>query len=933
MTFPQMPLPLQVDLCLDGSTWTDITSDVRKEQQIKISRGRSDWGQQVDYSRCALTLGNADGRYSPRNPAGPYYGKIGRNTPLRVSVNTGSVALDLPGATGDYASTPDATALDITGDIDIRIDATLANWVLAEYPSSGQASYPRTELIGKFSANQRSYAMSIIQGRPYLEWSVDGSNSIAAWCLTGLPLTTSGRLALRATLDVDNGAGGWTATFYTASSINGSWVQLGNPVVSSSGTTSIFSGTSSLKIGDATHLAFNPAMGRVHAAQVYNGIGGTLVANPDFTAQTSGATSFTDSTSKTWSTSGNTQITNRKTRFVGEVASWTPQWDTGGFDPVVAVDAAGVMRRLGVGNVPTKSPMYREFTTAGRMGVGIVAYWPMEDGADSTSLASAYGHQPAVFTAGVSLAAYSGWVASDSIPTLTTGSLRATMPSYTLDSVSTGSVGFFANIPAAGVLSTQRLMSCTTTGSATTWSVWLNISGNLAVRAYDTDGTQLFDSGFDTNVINGLDKYVILAQAQNGANVIWSLTVVDIAGSMLTAIPNNSVQSFQLTGTLTTATTGRVTQVQFGQDAGMNGAAIGHLALGATAAAFTASIGVLVGWNAEDAASRTARIGAEENINSYPTAPGDEQCGVQPRDSALSIMRSAGDVDSGILAELRGRLGLRYVTRASMYNQPAALTLNYQGDDGLVAPVEPTDDDQGITNDVTVQRTSGSSAHVTLSTGALSTQVPPNGIGLYDTSSTLNLLDDTQPINHAGWLLHVGSWDETRYPVITVNLATAPASIESAAAVDTGSRVQITNPPGWLPPDTIDLLVQGYAETLDQFTWTLAYNCTPYGPFRVAYESDGRVDTAGSQLAVAMTSTATTASVSTTSGARWVDSAAYPAEFPFDITVGGERMRVTAITGTTSPQTFTVTRSTNGVVKAQAANADVRLADPAIIAL
>ncbi|WP_199572764.1 hypothetical protein [Streptomyces murinus] len=933
MTFPQTPLPLQVDLCLDGSTWTDITSDVRAEQQIKITRGRSDWGQQVDYSRCQLTLSNADGRYSPRNPSGPYYGQIGRNTPLRVSVNTGSVALDLPGGAGDYASTPDAAALDITGDLDIRIDASLANWILASYPSSGQPTYPRTELIGKFASTQRSYALSIIQGRPYLEWSVSGSTSIAAWCLTGLPLTTSGRLALRATLDVDNGAGGWTATFYTAPSINGSWTQLGNPIVSSSGATSIFSGSSTLKIGDATHLTFSPAMGRVHAAQVYNGINGTLVANPDFTAQTSGATSFTDSTGKVWSLSGNTQITNRKTRFVGEIASWTPQWDTGGFDPIVAVEAAGVMRRLGIGTVPTKSPMYREFTTAGRMGIGIVAYWPMEDGADSTTLASAYGHQPATFTAGVSLASYSGWAASDPIPTLTSGSLRAMMPPYTLDSVSTGSVGFFASVPAAGVLSTQRLMSCTTTGTATTWSVWLNTSGNLAVRAYDGDGTQLFDSGFDTNVINGLDKYVILAMAQSGTNVSWYLEVADITGSMPTAIPGNAPVQFELTGTLTTATTGRITQVQFGQDAGMNGTAIGHLAIGSTTAAFTASVGAIVGWNAEDAASRTARIGAEENLNSYPTSPGDEQCGVQPRDGALNIMRSAGDVDSGILAELRSRLGLRYITRASMYNQPAALTLNYQGDDGLVAPLEPTDDDQGITNDVTVQRTSGSSAHVTLSTGALSTQVPPNGIGLYDTSSTLNLLDDTQPINHAGWLLHVGSWDETRFPVITVNLATAPTSIESAAAVDTGSRVQITNPPAWLPPDTIDLLVQGYAETLAQFTWTLAYNCVPYGPFKVAYESDGRVDTAGSQLAAAMTSTATTASMSTTSGTRWVDSAAFPAEFPFDVVIGGERMQVTAITGTTSPQTFTVTRSINGVVKAQSSGADVRLADPAITAL
>ena len=44
-------------------------------------------------------------------------------------------------------------------------------------------------------------------------------------------------------------------------------------------------------------------------------------------------------------------------------------------------------------------------------------------------------------------------------------------------------------------------------------------------------------------------------------------------------------------------------------------------------------------------------------------------------------------------------------------------------------------------------------------------------------------------------------------------------------------------------------------------------------------------------------------------------------------------MTVTDITGTSSPQTFTVTRSVNGVVKAQASGADVRLWFPPILAM
>ena len=54
---------------------------------------------------------------------------------------------------------------------------------------------------------------------------------------------------------------------------------------------------------------------------------------------------------------------------------------------------------------------------------------------------------------------------------------------------------------------------------------------------------------------------------------------------------------------------------------------------------------------------------------------------------------------------------------------------------------------------------------------------------------------------------------------------------------------------------------------------------------------------------------------------------------PFDIRAGGEVMRVEGITGADSPQTFTVTRSVNGVVKPHPVGADVRLAYPMILAL
>ncbi|MFI1472028.1 hypothetical protein [Streptomyces wuyuanensis] len=80
--------PVCVELFVNG-VWVDITAYVLTRdgsQRIEISRGQSDEAGQVERSTCSFELNNRDGRFSPRNPMSPYYGLIGRNSPLRVSV-------------------------------------------------------------------------------------------------------------------------------------------------------------------------------------------------------------------------------------------------------------------------------------------------------------------------------------------------------------------------------------------------------------------------------------------------------------------------------------------------------------------------------------------------------------------------------------------------------------------------------------------------------------------------------------------------------------------------------------------------------------------------------------------------------------------------------------------------------------------------------
>ena len=175
--------------------------------------------------------------------------------------------------------------------------------------------------------------------------------------------------------------------------------------------------------------------------------------------------------------------------------------------------------------------------------------------------------------------------------------------------------------------------------------------------------------------------------------------------------------------------------------------------------------------------------------------------------------------------------------------------------------------------------------------------------------------------------------DKARWPSVTVNLSAIPDVLaDLVKSIDVGEWFVITNMKKAFVYDDVTLIVVGYTETIDPFQHMITFNCMPAEPYTVAEWSTSATvgsfhwDTDGSELNSSATSTTTSLSVKRSTGATslWTtDSNA----FPFDILVGGERMRVTTISSSTSPQTFTVTRAINGVVKAHAAGTDVRLFD------
>lgn len=922
------PLDRRTELQI-GGVWTDVTGDVREKAPIRIERGAKSESAKSAPSKLSLTLNNRHGRYSPRNPLSPYYGLIGRNTPIRVSVKGPESYLALDGTEGSHATTPDAAALDITGDLDLRVEAT-ADWTATRVQT----------LLGKWdsSASQRSYLLFLQAGTLHVWFSTTGADAyFAQRPLPALPR----RAALRATLDANNGAGGWTVRMYWAPAIDDTWTEFAVFTDTSIGPITLHSGTAPLRVAPTSVTispSWRPLNGRVHCAQVRSGINGVLAAELDVRALPEGTTGWTDPVGRVWSLVGSAQISDRQYRFTGEVSTWPTRWDLSGSDVWVTIEGNGVTRRLSQGKKALDSTLRRRIPT----DPDLIAYWPMEDGNDATAAYSPLpGVQP-LTVAGLDFAADDTLGGSAALPKLKNpSSLRGTVPRSTR----TGwQIEFVYYLPAMPAVQTE-ILRVSVAGSVMRTAVVYASTAGVRVEALDGEGSVL--------------AFILFSNASAIADFWgkWNRLAIypsDAGGGstrLFASWRDIAADSRWYASTLFTGTQGSVYRIDGSWGAGTADMVIGHIACfdaAAEAGSSSARPGSAIfsgaddGFAGETVINRMARLANEESaqveltwIDGDLTAP-SEAMGPQRPGTLLGLLEQAGDTDGGILYEHRERTALVYRDRASLYNQPVRLALDYTANGEVPPGLEPVEDDQLLRNDVTVTRSGGGSGRAVLETGALSVLPPPDGVGPYDEALTLSLHEDAQAERIAQWRVHLGTWDEARYPTITVWLHAAPHLVESVLDLDIGDRVTISSPPPWLPPGLIDQHMRGYTETLGLTTWALAMNCAPAGPWTVGVLEDpvlGRADTDGSELAAGVTASATSWSVAVTDGPLWITTATRPLEFPFSVTCGGEEVTVTAISGVSSPQTFTVTRSVNGIAKAQSAGTSLSLTHPMRLAL
>jgi len=215
---------------------------------------------------------------------------VGNNDMGRISnaiYLTGS-GLSLNGATANNtATTPDATALDVTGDIEIVVRAAATDWTLAT---------TQVLVAKRQTASTRSYSLHVFSGVLYFNFSAStGSDLVQTSSTVVLPSGFSAGAAgwVRVTRSSSTG----TVTFYTAadsSSEPSSWSQLGATVATTP--SGIYNSNSQLEIGTHLNGGF-PFGGTIYRAIVRSGIGGTIVFDANFATAAADALAFTESSS------------------------------------------------------------------------------------------------------------------------------------------------------------------------------------------------------------------------------------------------------------------------------------------------------------------------------------------------------------------------------------------------------------------------------------------------------------------------------------------------------------------------------------------------------------------------------------------------------------------------------------------------------------
>jgi hypothetical protein len=593
-------------------------------------------------------------------------------------------------------------------------------------------------------------------------------------------------------------------------------------------------------------------------------------------------------------------------RFTGRVPSWRPRMKGHPNDRDVRIEAYGRRNQLEIGDEALESAQYRWLSTA----ANLLQYRPMEGNGEGT---------------------VTGPPGSGNLPDLAQGGVHSDFPtSGPVDSWRVEIDAKFGLDKATADFA--AIIRWNTGGTIGEWRLSADdLQAQLTYTVQATGAQTILDTGID--VYDGVWHHYQVDAEQNGTGID---IVIRIDGDVA------------YTNTIASHTLGQIGFWLVQDDDPGAGAdrmpAVGHVAIyGPIPADTTSAYAAFTGWTGETPAARFARLCTENGIPYVvrELVADGERMGPQGRETLTTLLDECEDTAEGWIDEDFGNT-LRLTSRTALWNQPVALTLDYQASPSHIQPPqEPSDDSELMRNQWSISRAGSDdpAAVARLLSGPLNVNDPeddPLGVGPVKDAATLSLATTAQAAQHAAYRVARDTLDEPRFPRVGFNLAHAPDLIPQWLACDFGSRVVMVNPPSDVGIDAPDVILAGYDEHIRQEIWTVdafldaggVYRQGTYaGPGAVDPLTAARYDCAGSTLATALAGAtgAGTVDVAITDTCAWAHDTG-----DYDIMIDAEAITVTAVgavggTYPTRTQTLTVVRAANGVEAAHAVGDEIHV--------
>lgn len=499
-----------------------------------------------------------------------------------------------------------------------------------------------------------------------------------------------------------------------------------------------------------------------------------------------------------------TDGTTTWTRFEGLVDSWPVQFSPAGskaLAPITAVDRFSRLQTVGLQNVIANEILQDS----------PVAYYQLGDAAGSTT---ALGTQDSItpeiaqVVGGVTFGSATG-PGTDGITAAQFAALGYIDMPVTLSASSSWSLeAFIVTSVAASGNDVPFLVLVDSTGALGYAFVTGLGSGALGVSMPGVSG----GSGF---VNDGLTHHVVVQYDHSTGKVSTYLDGVSTYTSTLTSTGLGAVSRL-LVG-------GRPPDVggRFDPYVGT----IAHVALYSSVLSATRiaqhALAGSTGFAGELSSARVARVCGYAGVaaSEIVTETGQAtMAALAPSGSALDELRNCETAENGALfISTDGKV--TFQSRTHRYNMSTTATLPAGSYDPDLSPIL---DNFGLVNDVTVDRGNGTMAFHAADATSIAAR------GRYTESLSLLVDTDAQTRDRAGWEVITRMTPVVRWPKVTVDVLTQPSVRTAVFACDVGSRLTLTGLPSTAPASSVDVIAEGYTETISLDTHALTFNCSNY---------------------------------------------------------------------------------------------------------